>query len=327
MNRRQTSNGNRHHLKLSNKSPTLEIDLKKLSPIPAEHKSTKYHTSIDLTDFIENTPTILRPMTVDSLTPQISKHWPKTEYSFYDDGWPLEKSKYSSRNQASDQCSIEKRKYLEVMAKLDKLLEDEEEEYSTFSEFSNEMEEKPLKHLDSLISKIKITSREIKNNPEKSVLFLKQNEKEKNSNSNFNFSNDETEEFSDLNTNSLELQCNRLNKYLEDNKIQFENDEIEFTHATKKSKKVNESKKSPNSNASFRSKKSSNSRGYSSKSYMSNRSIVDDFNSPNNSGLSSPIQRKKIVSSSNGILSQKYNRRKNSPLKNASIMCEIDEFD
>lgn len=344
MSRKKNSNDSRHHLKSTIKSPTLEIDLKNFSPNETKKKTSTYHTSIDLTDFIENTPSILRPMRVETVTPRISKNWPTTNN--YDDP-------FISNNQTTYVERIQKKKYYETMAKLDKLLEDdiEEEEsnpsdnsdISILSNFTDEMDEKPLKHLDSLISKIKTKSQKIKNDPEKSISFYKKSEKEENfhskkfSNSYLYDETDETEENADLNTNSLEMQCYRLNRYLEENEIRIESDRNDdfskkrVTCDVKKSKSGNHSshekrEKMKNSSGIYQNKASSNnSPSKHSKSSYSKYSI--DFYASNSPSLSSPIQRKMVVSSSKGALSQKSGMRKHSPKKNASILCQLDDLD
>ena len=323
MSRKKNSNDSRHHLKSTIKSPTLEIDLKNFSPNESKKKTSTYHTSIDLTDFIENTPSILRPMRVETVTPRISRNWPTTNYE----------DSFISSNQTTCLERIQKKKYYETMAKLDKLLEEDTEEEETnpsdnssLSNFTDEMDEKPLKHLDSLISKIKTKSQKIKNDPEKSISFYKKTEKEENfhskkfSNSYLYDETDETEENSDLNTNSLEMQCYRLNRYLEENEIRIESDRNDdfiknrVICDVKNSKLENhysqeKRERLKNSSGNYQSKVSSkNSPNKHSKSSYSKYSI--DFYASNSPSLSSPIQRKKVVSSSKGALSQKAGMRK-----------------
>ena len=165
-------------MKSSVKSPTLEIDLKKISPDSNQKNKSKYHSSIDLTDFIESVPSIIRPMKIEEVTPPISKNW---RNSNFEEDYPL----IPSYESISRQNYIQKREYNKIIAKLDRLLEEEDyeedikdddediiyeeeedvQELSSLSDFTDEMDEKPLKHLDSLISKIKVRGLDSKTTP------------------------------------------------------------------------------------------------------------------------------------------------------------------
>ncbi|KAK8886561.1 hypothetical protein M9Y10_042025 [Tritrichomonas musculus] len=304
--------GSRYHLKSSVKSPTLEIDLKKISPDSNQKNKSKYHSSIDLTDFIESVPSILRPMKIEEVTPPISKNW---RNSNFEEDYPL----IPSYESISRQNYIQKREYNKIIAKLDRLLEEEDyeedikdddediiyeeedvQELSSLSDFTDEMDEKPLKHLDSLISKIKVTSKEIKNKPEKS------------------FSKGKFHEYSS--ENSLEIQCHRLNKYLEDNDIFIESED-DYRNKNMTCDMKNHTRYTSNIYQS-----QNNQRYVTSKISISDRQINADFNSSSIQELSSPIKRKKIISSSQGVLKQKCKRNEQSQMRNASILYQLEEL-
>ena len=106
-------------MKSSVKSPTLEIDLKKL-PLIQTNKQKK-HISFD---FIESVPSILMPMKIEEATHPISKNWRNSKF---EEDYPL----MSSYESISSHNYIQKREYNKIMAKLDRFLEEKDyEEYN-----------------------------------------------------------------------------------------------------------------------------------------------------------------------------------------------------
>lgn len=334
MSSKKYCNDSHHRLKPAAKPPTLEIDLINFSPTSPQKPKSSYHTSIDLSDFINSTPSILRPINVEAMTPPISRNWASANNSIIDDGNRAKKSRNSINESNYYKSVVEKRNYDELITKLDKLLDDEEEEENfNLSEFSDEMDDKPLKHLNSLITKIRNKSFDIKCNPEKSVSFWETPKKPFSHKFENSFS-DEIEDRPNINSNSLEMQCYRLNKYLEENEIylpdssesDFNHNNFDITCDMKMNRKQEEIERNYKSNKVL--SKQNNSKYSPIKKSEIKTVDQSSKNSPetsNSKWLTSPIQRKKIVSSAHGLLyknvvrgEQKKNR------KNVLISCQLD---
>lgn len=365
------------------KPPILRIDLKKLCS-SFNKNSTSFNPYCNSNPSLsEPASPILRPISNDAKSQTITYKYKNSNYSNLDGEFPI--GSIRQVNNSINESNLTEvylhtnNEYDGILKKFDKNHEEEEKEEKFIEKFKfygaeNETNEKSIEYLDSLITKIRKKGEKIRNDSEKSILFLREKIAALNSREKIEFGLNED----DL---TLEEQCYRLNKYLEEKGVILddqENTEIEsdkimkcdmkkssytndvivhsnirstnkFTNSDHKlnqskattnkqnntPKKVQNdgnsnkiSKKSPikSKNCRLNGKISKNSYDKAQSNRITNETSKiqsDEFHPYYWQNLSTPSQKLKVVSSSQGIFHKKVSQSKY--MKNVSISCQLDE--
>lgn len=369
------------------KPPILRIDLKKLCS-NINKNSTSFNPYCNCNPSLsEPASPILRPISNDAKSHTITYKYKNSNYSNLDSEVPI--GSIQQVNNSINESNLTEvhlhtnNEYDCILKKFDKNHEEEEKEAKFIEKFKfygeeNETNEKSIEYLDSLITKIRKKGEKIRNDSEKSILFLREKIAALNSREKIEYGLNED----DL---TLKEQCYRLNKYLEEKGVilddqenteiesdkimkcdmkkstyssevmmrshinKFENSDHKLNQNNSTNNKTLKSEKPLNTSPS----KNQNNRAMKRKSKNSpskgqNNRIINKTskNSPNNNqtkrvtnetlnnrpdefhpyywqNLSTPSQKLKVVSSSQGIFHKKITQSKN--LKNMSISCQLDE--